>query len=112
MAYYAAAGSIASVGLAALAIATGFCVALGWRSAVKRRFPEHRRWMWRTFLLLCSAIILRLIGGLATVTSFTYTWVDPLATWMSWLLPIAAFEYGEMRKRGRRRRSSSSVRAS
>ena len=111
MAYYAAAGSIASVGLAALAIATGFCVALGWRSAVNRRFPEHRRWMWRTFLLLCSAIVLRLIGGLATVTSFAYAWVDPLATWMSWLLPIAVFEFGVMRKRGLRRRSPASVRA-
>jgi hypothetical protein len=99
MAYYAAAGPIGAVGLAALAVATGLCVALGWRAAVKRRFAEHRRWMWRTFLLLCSAVVLRMIGGLATVTGFAPPWIDPLATWMCWLVPIIIFELSELRKR-------------
>src|SRR4029079_4680969 len=53
MAYHAAAGPIAAVGLAALAIATATCVALGAWSAVTRRFSDHRRWMWRCYLLLC-----------------------------------------------------------
>lgn len=92
MARYAAAGPVAAVGLAALAVATGTCVALGWRSAMKRRFAEHQRWMWRVFLLLCSAVVLRMIGGLATVIGTTAAWVDPLATWMSWLVPLAVFE--------------------
>ena len=37
------------------------------------RFPftDHRRWMWRGYLLLCSAVVLRLFGGLATVTGVT-----------------------------------------
>ena len=103
MAYYAAAGSIAAAGLAVLAVVTGICVALGWRSAVKRRFADHRRWMWRAFLLLCSAVVLRLMGGLATVTGTTATWVDPLATWMSWLVPLTAFELSELGKRRTRR---------
>ena len=92
MAYYAAAGPIAAVGLAVLALATAMCVALGWRSAVSGRFADHRRWMWRGYLLLCSAVVLRVIGGLATVTGVTAAWVDPAATWLSWLLPLAAFE--------------------
>jgi hypothetical protein len=95
MAYYAAAGPIAAVGLAALAIATATCASLGARSAVTRRFADHRRWMWRCYLLLCSAVVLRLIGGLATVTGMDAPWVDPLATWMSWLVPLAAFEWRE-----------------
>ena len=103
MAYYAAAGSIAAAGLAVLAVVTGICVALGWRSALKRRFADHRRWMWRAFLLLCSAVVLRLIGGLATVTGVAVTWVDPLATWMSWLVPLTAFELSELGKRRTRR---------
>jgi uncharacterized membrane protein YozB (DUF420 family) len=103
MAYYAAAGSIAAAGLAVLAVVTGICVALGWRSALKRRFAGHRRWMWRAFLLLCSAVVLRLMGGLATVTGTTATWVDPLATWMSWLVPLTAFELSELGKRRTRR---------
>jgi hypothetical protein len=99
MAYHAAAGPIAAVGLAALAIATATCVSLGAWSAVRRRFADHRRWMWRCYLLLCSAVVLRLIGGLATVTGVTAPWVDPLATWMSWLVPLTAFELREWTRR-------------
>jgi hypothetical protein len=109
MANYAAAGQIGAVGLAVLAVATAGCVALGWRSAVTRRFVSHRRWMWRTFLLLCSAVVLRLIGGMATVTGFSATWIDPLATWMSWLVPIAVFEVTEWRKRQTHRSQASSL---
>ena len=100
MAYRAAAGPIAAVGLAAMAIATAICVSFGARAAMRRRFADHRRWMWRCYLLLCSAVLLRLIGGLATVTGVTARWVDPLATWISWLVPLMAFELREwtMRK--------------
>ncbi len=99
MASYAAEGPIAAVGLGALAIATATCVSLGARSAVTRRFGDHRRWMWRCYLLLCSAVVLRLIGGLATVTGVAAPWVDPLATWISWLAPITAFELREWFRR-------------
>ncbi|MDE2508645.1 MAG: DUF2306 domain-containing protein [Planctomycetota bacterium] len=97
MASHAAAGPIAGVGLAALAIATAVCVALGARSAVRRRFAEHRRWMWRCYLLLCSAVVIRLIGGLATVAWPAAFWVDLPAAWISWLAPLAMFEWRERR---------------
>lgn len=100
MAYYAAAGPIGAIGLAAQAIATATCAAIGARSAVRRRFADHRRWMWRCYLLLCSAIVLRLIGGLATVAGVTGPWVDPTATWLCWLVPLAAFEVREWSARG------------
>lgn len=103
MAYYAAAGPIAAVGLAALAIATATCASIGARAAMTRRFADHRRWMWRCYLLLCSAVVLRLIGGLATVTGLAASWVDPPATWMSWLIPLTAFE---LRERAGRRSGS------
>jgi hypothetical protein len=51
--------------------------------------------MWRCYLLLCSAVVLRLIGGLATVTGVAAPWFDPLAIWLSWLVPLAAFELRE-----------------
>ncbi len=105
MARYAAAGPIAAVGLAALAIATAICVSIGARSAVMRRFADHRRWMWRCYLLLCSAVVLRLIGGLATVTGTAAPWVDPLATWVSWIAPLAAFEFREWTRRRPERRN-------
>jgi Predicted membrane protein (DUF2306) len=103
MAFYARAGPIAGAGLAALAIATAASVSLGAWSAITRRFADHRRWMWRCYLLLCSAVVLRLIGGLAVVMGLGASWVDPVASWICWLMPLAAFELYEWV--GRRSRS-------
>ena len=58
----------------------------------KRRFSDHRRWMWRSYLLLCSAVVIRVIGGLATVTGFSAMWVDQLTPWISWVAPLVVFE--------------------
>jgi hypothetical protein len=92
MARYAATGAIAALGLGSLAIATAACVVLGWRAAVARRFADHRRWMWRTLILLCSAVVIRMIGGLATVAQFDAAWLYPASTWVSWLVPLMVFE--------------------
>jgi hypothetical protein len=92
MAGYAMTGAVAAVGLASLAIATAVCAALGWKAAVARRFADHRRWMWRTYLLLCSAVVIRMVGGLATVCQFDAPWLYPLSTWASWLAPLVIFE--------------------
>ncbi len=96
MAYYAATGAIAAAGLGTLAIATATCMALGWRSAVKRNFSDHRRWMWRTYMLLCSAVVIRMIGGLATVAHVDAAWLYPFSTWASWLLPLLILEFSQL----------------
>ena len=86
MAFYAAAGSRRGGWAGGTSpIATAVCAAVGVNFAIRRRYSDHRRWMWRCFLLLCSAVVLRLLGGLAVVTGVTAPWFDPLATWMSWL---------------------------
>ena len=92
MAFYAETGAVAGAGFASLAVATGLCVGLGWRSAVKRRFVQHRRWMLRCFVLLCSAVVLRAIGGVATVTGSDAAWLYPLSAWTCWLVPLAVLE--------------------
>jgi hypothetical protein len=92
MSWYAATGAIAAAGLASLALVTAACVALGWRAAVVRRFADHQRWMSRAFILLCSAVVIRLIGGLATVAQFDALWLYPLSCWASWLVPLAVLE--------------------
>ena len=92
MAWYAATGAVAALGLGSLAIATAACLLLGWRAAVERRFSDHRCWMWRTFMLLCSAVVIRMIGGLATVSGLDAIWLYPLSTWASWLVPLVVFE--------------------
>jgi hypothetical protein len=92
MAWYAATGAIAGAGLGTLAIATAVCMALGWRAAVQRRYAVHQRWMQRTFALLCSAVVIRIIGGAATVVDFDALWLYPTSCWVSWLLPLAILE--------------------
>jgi hypothetical protein len=103
MARYAQTGAVAGAGLAALAVATAVCVLFGWRAAVQRRFAEHRRWMWRCFLLLCSAVVLRLMGGFVTVTGIGEEWGYPMAAWVSWLGPLAVYELSRIAKRWFRR---------
>ena len=84
LAPYARTGQIAAVGFAMLAIVTGLCALFGWRSAMRRRFVEHRRWMWRLFLLLSSAVIVRLVGGFAPVFDVCAVWIYPFTAWASW----------------------------
>jgi hypothetical protein len=92
MARHAATGTIAAWGLGSLAVATAMCITLGVWAAIRRRLAEHRRWMWRTYMLLVSAVVIRLIGGLATVAQFDALWLYPLSCWISWLAPLCVLE--------------------
>lgn len=106
MAYYAATGAIAAAGLGSLSIATAACVVQGWRAALARRFADHRRWMSRTFVLLCSAVVIRMIGGFATVAQLDAAWLYPASTWASWLVPLVVFESMQIiERRGQPRQS-------
>jgi len=96
MACRADAGPVAGLGFAALAVVTATSAALGWRTAVQRRFAAHRRWMWRCYLALCSTVVLRLIAGFATVTGIEVRGLDVFAAWGSWLLPLAVFELARL----------------
>jgi uncharacterized membrane protein YozB (DUF420 family) len=90
MAWYSATGVMAATGFATLALMTAFCVANGWRSAMRKRFDQHRLWMLRGFALLCSAVVLRILGGISDVLGAEWTY--PFAAWLSWLLPLLLLE--------------------
>jgi hypothetical protein len=92
MARYAMTGPVAGAGLGALAIITAACTALGWRAAVQRKFGVHRNWMLRTYVLLCSAVVIRLMGGLAMVLGFEAAWLYPFSAWASWVGPLLVLE--------------------
>jgi uncharacterized membrane protein len=95
MARHAIGGPIAAAGLAVLALLTATCTVLGWRAAVRSRFRDHERWMWRTYLLLASAIVVRIIGGMVTAAGVSAAWFDPAAAWASWVAPLAVYELRE-----------------
>ena len=98
MAMYAATGAVPGAGFGSLAVATGWCVYRGWRSAVTRQFNRHRRWMLRCYVLLCSAVVLRLTAGLFIVADIDSDWIYPMSAWTSWLVPLAVFELINFRR--------------
>ena len=98
MAWYAAPGPVAGVSFAVLSVLTGAFVVLGWRAAVRRKLAVHRIWMSRCFVLLCSAVVLRIFGGLGSVAGVQSDWYDPLASWASWVLPLVALELFSRRR--------------
>jgi uncharacterized membrane protein len=86
-----------------LSAATAGCVVAGVVHARRRRFDRHRRWMVRSYVLVCSAVALRLISGaaeLAGVPNPAGAYV--VAAWASWLVPLAAYEVAERWPAGRR----------
>ena len=92
MATHAAGGVIAQAGFAALAATTGVTAWLGWRTAVARRFAQHRRWMERCFALLASAVVTRLVGGAQVAAGWDADWTYPATAWLGWMVPLAALE--------------------
>jgi hypothetical protein len=79
-----------------LSAATASCAIVGAVHACRRRYDLHRRWMLRSYVLICSAVALRLISGtagLVGVPSPEYAYI--IAAWSSWLFPLAACEIAE-----------------
>jgi uncharacterized membrane protein len=89
-------GWSAGASFLALAFATATCTILGVAHALRGRFASHRQWMLRSYVLICSAVVLRLMSGAAEcvgVRDAEATYVA--AAWMSWLFPFAALVVGE-----------------
>lgn len=92
MSAYAYSGRVAGLGFATLSVTTGLCVGMGWLRAIERNFKKHRYWMIRCFAMLCSAVVLRLFSGLATVLIADAAWTYPLAAWAVWVVPLCGLE--------------------
>jgi uncharacterized membrane protein len=96
MSRHAFGGWPAGLSFLLLSGATGICAIVGVVYARRRRFDRHRRWMLRCYVLICSAVVLRLISGtagLVGVPSAEAAYI--IAAWCSWLLLLAAYEIVE-----------------
>ncbi|MCA9093434.1 MAG: DUF2306 domain-containing protein [Planctomycetaceae bacterium] len=102
MAPYALTGETAAVSFVVLSLLTGGTVVMGWMSAVQRRFEEHRRWMTRCFALLCSAVLIRVVGGVGDVFRYDADWVYRVSAWGCWIGPLLGTELMFMVKDRRR----------
>lgn len=93
MARHSFGGWPAGLSFVVLSALTVICAVVGFLNAIGRRFGQHRRWMLRCYVLICSALALRLISGIADligVSSPEGAYI--VAAWSSWLLPLAACE--------------------
>lgn len=96
MSRHAFGGWPAGLSFVSLAAATTVCTVAGVVHARGHRYDRHRRWMLRSYVLICSAVALRLISGAAGVIGVSspegaYT----AAAWSSWLLPLIGYEVVE-----------------
>lgn len=89
MAGRAYAGPIAGLGFATLAIATMFSGLAAAYYAIHRQLETHQRWAVRCFVLLCSPMLLRIVGGILYVTDLESHVTYQLNAWLSWIVPLA-----------------------
>jgi uncharacterized membrane protein len=96
MSWHAFGGWPAGLSFLLLSAATASCAIVGVVHACRRHYDQHRQWMVRSYVLICSAVALRLISGMAGlvgVASPELAYV--VAAWSSWLFPLAAYEIVE-----------------
>lgn len=92
MAPRAFAGPIAGYGFAALSLTTAISAAVTVFYAISRRFALHKRWATRTYILLISPLLLRLVSGGLIVTQLESDWAYRLNAWFSWIVPLIVYE--------------------
>ncbi len=110
MSRHAFGGWPAGLSFLLLSAATAICAIAGVVHARRRRHDRHRRWMHRAYVLICSAVVRRLISGaagLVGVPSPEGAYV--VAAWCSWLLPLVVFEFLERLPPHRRSRRPDSI---
>ena len=86
-------GPIAGLGFACLSVATAACIIIAVYQAQARRFAAHQRWATRCFVLLCSPLVLRMMSGASIVLNVDSDLTYRLSAWLSWLVPLAFYEY-------------------
>lgn len=93
MARHSFGGWLSGASFVSLVFLTGYCSIMGVVHARGRRYAMHRRWMIRTFVLLCSAIALRLISGAMSLFDLSNAELAYfIASWSSWIVPLMGFE--------------------
>ncbi len=92
-------GVTAGAGFGALGVVWMHVTSQGWRTARARQWPEHRRWMIRSFALTFAAVTLRIYMPLAGVLGFDLMRAYPAIAWLCWV-PNAVLAELYLRKDG------------
>lgn len=81
---------LAVVGFATLAVATGVTTWLGFIAAKRGGIAKHQQWMTRSYLLICSAVLLRFIAALTNQFELGLTY--GAMAWLSWVPSLLVYE--------------------
>ena len=92
MSFYALGGVLSTVAFLLLSVLTGATALIGFRSALMGQFQEHQRWMWRCWILLSSALILRLLTMVLSSFGLEPLMLYRVNVWLSWLIPLMVLE--------------------
>ena len=107
MARHAFGGGAAALSFLLLSATTAGCAAAGVVTARRGALDRHRVWMTRCYVLICSAVVLRLTSGTAGLVGVSNPEAAYVAAaWASWLVPLAAFEVAERWRAGHTTRAS------
>jgi hypothetical protein len=88
LSYFAMGGKIGKFLFFFLSCYTAFVLIKGYVAARKRRIDEHQYWMRELLLLLCSAIILRLLLGISYLLGWkgeSMYFMCSLLSWAPWI---------------------------
>ena len=86
---------------AMLAAATWWSTFVGWRAGREYDFQRHRIWMLRSYVLLLSAVFLRLGHFALRALDLTPELTYQIAAWISWVVPLIIIELTLMVRHGR-----------
>lgn len=92
MAFYAKQGPVAVAGFATLSLLTGYFTIQGWLAILRRNLAGHTLWMWRSYLMICSAPMLRFMAMVQFYASVPPSIGYPFSAWASWIIPWMVFE--------------------
>ena len=92
MSFYALGGIISTSAFLFLSVLTAVTALVGFQNARRRRFDRHQRWMWRCWILLSSAIVLRLFTMVMSSSGWDPVVLYRYSSWLSWLMPLLILE--------------------
>ncbi len=102
LAFGTSSGPIGGLGFGLLAVLWLVTTALGLRTAMERRFDEHRRWMIRSWALTLAAVTLRLYLPLSMLVPVPMEDSYRAIAWLCWVPNILIAEVWLRRRSPRR----------
>jgi uncharacterized membrane protein len=92
MAFGTRGGASSSGCFLVMSVSTWFFTWQAWKTAKRREFAAHRRWMWRSYLMIVSAILLRVIDPALRQSGVPELLSYQICVWLSWVPSLALFE--------------------